>query len=215
MTTPAIDGTRQSSASTPSATVAGKATSPRATGGQMTPASAMAIGVMAVKEPDGQVERAARSIGEQHQPAGDRPAHDERDGDQPELEPAGPHRRSLVRGSRRPSSGLRKYWPRVGTAGSSSPAQARRRTCRVPHRTHRPGGEAGTGDTWDMAGQAQRGSPGTGDHLATARHRVGHPRRPPRTDPGTVADTGAAGPTVPPRRPPARRRPGSSTGCSR
>ena len=48
MTTPVIDGTRHSRAMAPSPTMTGNALSPRATGGQMTPTTAIAIGVIAV-----------------------------------------------------------------------------------------------------------------------------------------------------------------------
>ena len=46
---PLIEGTRQSNPMIPSQTMAGNAMSPRATGGQITPASAIGIGPRAVR----------------------------------------------------------------------------------------------------------------------------------------------------------------------
>ena len=45
---PTIDGTRQSSATIPSQTMSGNAPDPRATGGQTSPATAMATGISIV-----------------------------------------------------------------------------------------------------------------------------------------------------------------------
>ena len=137
--------------------------SPRATGGQIAPASAMAIGDMAV-EPDDDVERAARSIGEQDQAGRDRPADDEGDGDEAQFEPADPHRRESTERARAACGpgAASASTAEDGTAGSSRGSCGRPSNMPLPHRTRATGRGQRTEDTWVMAGQAPRGSRGRG-----------------------------------------------------
>ena len=65
------------------------------------------------RQPDDEVERAARPVGEQDEAGRDRPARDERDSDEPELEPADPHTDESIGSPPEPAGATgRKY--RVG-----------------------------------------------------------------------------------------------------
>ena len=180
-----IDGTRQSRARIPSQTMAGKARSPRATGGQIAPARAIAIGVNA-SQPDHEIERTARPVRQQDECGRERPADDERDGDEPEFEGADTHRGESIG---RRHSGADLYGdPQVpgtgGTAGSSpvrnTPVNMRHTAPDRPVR-RRSGtrGHVGHGRTGGSAGHGV-----TGDHLAPARRCPGL-RQAPRPDLGS------------------------------
>ena len=161
--------------------MAGNASSPRATGGQID-AGQRDGDRRHGGQPDDDVERAARPVGEQDEAGRDRPAHDEGDGDEPEFEPADPHVVSLS--AARPG-GPPAPRPQVpaedGTAGSSRGPCGDPPTC--PYRTgpDRPGGDRGQRDTWVMAGQAPRGSRGHGRSSRPASS-LPRARRPPRPD---------------------------------
>ena len=160
----------------------------------------MAIGVMR-GQADDDVERTARPIGQQHEAGRHGPADDEGDGDEAKLEGADAHVAESMRSARRGTSrrrsaaseGVRKYlpgWDRRVIA-----------TCRPPtvnmpatHRTDRPV-ETQAGDTWDMAGQAPRGSRGHG-----------RSSRPGSSSPAVAAASVAAPGPAPTRTTPKRRR---------
>ena len=88
--TPPMDGRSRSSVPIPTATMSGNAAAPRATGGQTTPARAMAIG-SSIVAPDQEVERAARPVGDQDGDGRDGPGDDEAAADQSQLEPTDAH----------------------------------------------------------------------------------------------------------------------------
>ena len=150
-----------SRARTPRATIAGNATAPRATGGQIAPARRDRDRGHG-RQADDDVERTARPVRQQHEARRHRPADDEGDGDEAKFEGADPH----VAESRRSQ---RSDWPpaRPQVPGGVGPPGHRRRPTddreharTAPDPTVRAKTQAG--DTWDMAGQAPRGSRGHG-----------------------------------------------------